>query len=127
MELLPIPLVYGMYTPYAGLEEDIRSFQEAREFKEMKVWLEQRRPAFIVTSTCVHVLPAVAAKSLGIPVVWKISEIITENENTQLSINVIDRFSDQIICISQTAALSLRRKCGQVKSHCFRLPGTTKG
>ncbi|NGM83658.1 glycosyltransferase family 4 protein [Paenibacillus sp. 7124] len=106
VELLPIPLVYGMYTPYAGLEEDIRSFQEDREYKELKAWLEQRRPAFIITSTCVHVLPAAAAKSLGIPVVWKISEIITENENTPLSIQVINRFSDQIICISQTAALS---------------------
>ncbi|QWU15203.1 Glycosyltransferase involved in cell wall bisynthesis [Paenibacillus sophorae] len=106
VELLPIPLVYGMYTPYAGLEEDIKSFQEGREFRELHAWLAQRHPAFIVTSTCVHVLPAIAAKSLGIPVVWKISEIITENDHTPLSINVIDRFSDQIICISQTAAFS---------------------
>ncbi|AIQ14178.1 glycosyltransferase family 4 protein [Paenibacillus durus] len=106
VELLPIPLVYGMYTPYAGLEEDIKSFQNGREFKDLHAWLAKRRPAFVVTSTCVHVLPAIAAKSLGIPVVWKISEIITENEHTPLSINLIHRFSDQIICISQTAALS---------------------
>ncbi|MEK5026238.1 glycosyltransferase family 4 protein [Paenibacillus sp. FSL M7-1046] len=104
VELLSIPLVYGMYTPYAGLEADIRKFQESREYQEMTDWLAGLRPAFIISSTCVHALPAMAAKSLGIPVVWKISETITDNEFTPISVDLIHRNSDEILAISHTAA-----------------------
>jgi glycosyltransferase involved in cell wall biosynthesis len=104
VELMSIPLVYGMYTPYAGLEADIRKFQEGKEYLELTDWLTALRPAFIISSTCVHVLPAMAAKSLGIPVVWKISETITDNEFTPLSVELINRSSDEILAISHTAA-----------------------
>lgn len=104
VELLPIPLLYGVYTPYAGLEQDLAELQGGREFRELAAWLGERRPAFIVTSTCVNVLPAAAAKSLGIPVVWKISETIAKNEHTAIGTGIIRRLSDQILCISETAA-----------------------
>ncbi|MFF2018746.1 glycosyltransferase [Paenibacillus sp. NPDC058177] len=104
VQLMPIPLLYGMYTPYAGLPADARQLQESREYRELTDWLVVLRPAFIITSTCVHVLPAMAAKSLGIPVVWKISEAITDNEYTGISVDLIHRNSDEILAISHTAA-----------------------
>ncbi|OKP97818.1 glycosyltransferase family 4 protein [Paenibacillus sp. P46E] len=104
VQLLPIPLVYGIYTPYAGLEADIRKFQESREYGELLDWLTALRPSLIISSTCVHALPAMAAKSLGIPVVWKISETITDNEFTPISTGLIHLNSDEILAISHTAA-----------------------
>jgi glycosyltransferase involved in cell wall biosynthesis len=104
VQVIPIPLVYGMYTPYAGLEADIRKLQESREYRELTDWLAALRPAFIISSTCVHALPAMAAKSLGIPVVWKISETITDNDYTGISVELIHRNSDEILAISHTAA-----------------------
>ncbi|MEK3770154.1 glycosyltransferase family 4 protein [Paenibacillus sp. FSL R5-0887] len=104
VQLLSIPLLYGMYTPYAGLEADAQKFQESREYHELTDWLNSLRPAFVITSTCVHALPAMAAKSLGIPVIWKISETITDNEYTPISVGLILRNSDEILAISQTAA-----------------------
>lgn len=104
VQLLSIPLLYGMYTPYAGLEADARKLQESREYHELTDWLTTLRPAFIITSTCVHALPAMAAKSLGISVVWKISETITDNEYTPISVGLIHRNSNEILVISQTAA-----------------------
>lgn len=104
VQLLSIPLLYGMYTPYAGLEADAQKFQESREYHELTDWLNSLRPAFVITSTCVHALPAMAAKSLGIPVIWKISETITDNEYTPISVGLIHRNSDEILAISQTAA-----------------------
>ncbi|UQZ33227.1 glycosyl transferase family 1 [Paenibacillus sp. PK3_47] len=115
VELLPIPLVYGMYTPYAGLEADIRKFQEGREYLELCDWLTALRPAFIISSTCVHALPAMAAKSLGIPVVWKISETITDNEFTPLSVELIHRNSDEILAISHTAAACFPEEIRELK------------
>ncbi|OKP83356.1 hypothetical protein A3844_22200 [Paenibacillus helianthi] len=103
VQLLPIPLVYGIYTPYAGLEADIRKFQESREYGELLDWLTGLRPALIISSTCVHALPAMAAKSLGIPVVWKITETITDNEFTPISTGLIHMNSDEILAISHTA------------------------
>lgn len=104
VQLLSIPLVYGMYTPYAGLPADIRKLQESREYQELSDWLAGVRPSFIISSTCVHALPPMAAKSLGIPVVWKISETITDNEFTPISVELIHNNSDEILAISQTAA-----------------------
>ncbi|WP_187355470.1 glycosyltransferase family 4 protein [Paenibacillus tengchongensis] len=104
VQLLPIPLVYGMYTPYGGLEADIRKFQESKEYQELAGWLAGVRPAFIICSTCVHALPALAAKSLQIPVIWKISETITDNDYTHLSVDLIQGNSDEILAISHTAA-----------------------
>ena len=104
VQLLSIPLLYGMYTPYAGLEADAHKFQASREYQELTDWLAGVRPAFIITSTCVHALPAMAAKALGIPVIWKISETITDNEYTPISVGMIHRYSDEILAISHTAA-----------------------
>ncbi|WP_410514182.1 glycosyltransferase family 4 protein [Paenibacillus sp. BR2-3] len=104
VKLLSISLLYGMYTPYAGLEADARVLQESMEYKELTLWLRTLNPALIITSTCVHVLPAMAAKSLGIPVIWKISEAITDNEFTSISVGLIHRYSDEILAISHTAA-----------------------
>ncbi len=104
VHLLPIPLLYGMYTPYAGLPEDARQLQAGSEYRELRQWLENINPALVITSTCVHVLPAIAAKSLGIPVVWKISETITDNEYTSISVDLIHQNSDEILIISHTAA-----------------------
>jgi glycosyltransferase involved in cell wall biosynthesis len=104
VQLLSIPLLYGMYTPYAGLEADARKLQESKEYNELTDWMMLLRPAFIITSTCVHALPALAAKSLGIPVVWKISETIVDNEYTPISVGLIHRNSDEILAISHTVA-----------------------
>ncbi|WP_238652235.1 glycosyltransferase [Paenibacillus piscarius] len=104
VRLMSIPLVYGMYTPYAGLPADLRKLQESADYQELCRWLAVQCPAFIISSTCVHALPPIAAKSLGIPVVWKISERIIDNEFTPLSVDLIHQHSDEILAISQTAA-----------------------
>ncbi|MEK4004672.1 glycosyltransferase family 4 protein [Paenibacillus sp. FSL H3-0333] len=104
VRLMSIPLVYGVYTPYAGLPADIRKLQEGREYHELTHWLAELRPSFVITSTCVHALPPIAAKSMGIPVIWKISETITDNEFTPVSVELIHNNSDEILAISQTAA-----------------------
>ncbi|WP_340025516.1 glycosyltransferase [Paenibacillus sp. FSL K6-1096] len=104
VRLMSIPLVYGMYTPYAGLPADLRKLQESADYQELCRWLAVVRPAFIISSTCVHALPPIAAKSLGIPVVWKISETMIDNEFTPLSVQLIHQHSDEILAISQTAA-----------------------
>ncbi|MDQ0194544.1 glycosyltransferase family 4 protein [Paenibacillus wynnii] len=115
VQLLPIPLLYGMYTPYAGLEADARSLQESKEFTELTQWLWNLKPTFIITSTCVHVLPAMAAKFLGIPVVWKISERITDNDYTPISVDLIHRYSDEILAISHTVAAPFPEEIRQAK------------
>lgn len=104
VHLMAVPMVYGMYAPYAGLEADVQQFMKSKEYVELVQWLNTVRPSFVLTSTCVNLLPAAAAKSLGIPVVWKISETITETEWTSVAVGLIDHYSDEIIAISETAA-----------------------
>jgi len=104
VQVMPLPLLYGMYTPYAGLPADARALKDTPEYKELTRWLEELNPAFIITSTCVHIVPAMAAKTLGIPVIWKISETITDNEYTPISVELIHQHSDEILVISHTAA-----------------------
>ncbi|MCY9668269.1 hypothetical protein M5X11_25665 [Paenibacillus alginolyticus] len=57
-------------------------------------------PDVVITNTCVNILPAVAAKKLGIPVIWIIAETIQLNESTVLTVGLVDQYSDWIVGIS---------------------------
>ncbi|WMT40195.1 hypothetical protein RE628_23425 [Paenibacillus sp. D2_2] len=97
------PLQYGMFAPYEGLIRDIEAYALSPGCKEAITLLQDERPDYVFVNTCVNVIPAIAAKSLAIPVIWHITEVITNTAYIQHTINTIDRYSDLIICISNSA------------------------
>ncbi|GAA0133331.1 hypothetical protein YSY43_01710 [Paenibacillus sp. YSY-4.3] len=103
-----IPLLYGMCLPHEGLAQQIEDSLKEAAFKETSRLLSKERPDYVLVNTSVHVIPAMAAKSMGIPVIWHITEVIASNGYTEASTQIIDRYSDWIICISESAAFPLR-------------------
>lgn len=103
-----IPLLYGMCLPYEGLSQQAEALSREASFAETSRLLSQERPDYVLVNTCVHVIPAMAAKSLSIPVIWHITEVIANNEHTADSARIIDQYSDWIVCISESAAAPLR-------------------
>lgn len=106
VRIQPYPLYYETYTPHADLMNDAEALRNAPNYDAILRLIAEISPNVVLTNTCVNVVPAMAAKSLGIPVVWNITEIITENAHTSLAVQLIDQYSDWVIVISHGVAQS---------------------
>jgi glycosyltransferase involved in cell wall biosynthesis len=102
-----------MYTPHANLLNDAEALRNAPNYDAILRLIAEVSPNVVLTNTCVNIVPAMAAKSLGIPVIWKLTEIITENAYTSLAVQWIDQYSDWVIAISQAV---VQRFVGNITS-----------
>lgn len=108
-----IPLLYGMCLPDEGLAHQAEAFLKDASFKETTRLLSEEQPDYVLVNTSVHAVPAMAAKSMAIPVIWHITEVIANNEYLMTSAEIIDRYSDWVICISESVAAPLRECSGR--------------
>lgn len=93
-------MLHGMYTPYEGLAQDAENLRNHVVYAPLLQMLQQARPDVVLVNTCVNVMPAMAARELNIPVIWKITEVINQNEHTPVSVSIIERYSQWVIGIS---------------------------
>lgn len=103
VKICTLPMLHGVYTPYQGIADDAEHLRHTPAYQEAVSLIRETAPDIVLTNTCVNVMPAVAAKSLQIPIIWKITEIIHANEHTTEAIQMIGRYADWIIGISETA------------------------
>ncbi|AVF21156.1 glycosyltransferase family 4 protein [Paenibacillus larvae] len=104
------PLLWEMYTPSFSMNQAEQMVLEkgGPEMTLLTNLLTAERPDVVVANTCINALLAIAARQIGIPVAWIITEIMTENEYTSLSIQAIDRYANWIIGISEASLRSFR-------------------
>ncbi|MFD1178286.1 glycosyltransferase family 4 protein [Paenibacillus puldeungensis] len=103
------PLLYGMCSPYENLTRDAEEMMRGKEAAHVIKLLTEQRPDVVFVNTSVNIVPAMAAKSLGIPVVWHITEFVADNPYTEQATQLIERHSDLIIGISETTLLPFRK------------------
>ncbi len=97
---LPVPIqpVLYMTAPDIG--------QQMAQLKQLAVWpallslLHIQQPQMVLVNTCVHPLPAMAAKALNIPTVWAMMETVQETPHTDQSASFIYHHADWILGIS---------------------------
>jgi glycosyltransferase involved in cell wall biosynthesis len=94
------PLLLSTYHPGPWLFGDLQRLLQEDAYRALASLLLAEEPDAVLANTCVNALPAAAAKTLGIPVAWMITETMMENEYIHLSVDLIDRYSDWIIGIS---------------------------
>ncbi|MDK8192048.1 glycosyltransferase family 4 protein [Paenibacillus sp. UMB7766-LJ446] len=104
-----LPMLHGVYTPYRGIATDAEQLRHKPAYQDVVSLIRETAPDLVLTNTCVNVMPAVAAKSLQIPVIWKITEIIELNEHTNEAVQMIGRYSDWIIGISESAVAPFKQ------------------
>jgi len=104
-----LPMLHGVYTPYPGIANDIEQLRHTPAYQEVVSLIRETAPDLVLTNTCINVMPAVAAKSLQIPVIWKITEIIHSNEYTSEAVQMIGQYADWIMSISETAAAPFKQ------------------
>ncbi|WP_232729837.1 glycosyltransferase family 4 protein [Paenibacillus phocaensis] len=102
-------LLYSMCSPHAGLPGEFHAVAWGEQVRRTVELLNEERPDAVLVNTSVNISPAIAAKQLGIPVIWQITEVIATNESTLEAVNLIDRYSDLIIGISDSVLLPFLR------------------
>lgn len=108
VRILPYPLLYGMYQPGAQLQEEAEALRQHSDFASVLSCLLEAAPDIVLTNTIVNVLPAMAAKTLGIPVLWQITEVMQSSEHVHAAVAVVDKYSDCLIAISEASASLFR-------------------
>ncbi|WP_149094713.1 glycosyltransferase [Paenibacillus terrae] len=121
VQIQNLPMLHGMYTPYEGLEQDAENLRNHAAYAPLLQLLRQARPDVVLVNTCVNVMPAMASHELNIPVVWKITEVINQNEHTPVSVSIIERYSRWVIGISQ-AVLRPLHGAGLTRPHTVLSP-----
>lgn len=104
-----VPVLYSMYTPYPELERDIEQLKHSSAYTALVRLIREHQPDLIYVNTCIHVLPALAAKEAGVPVIWGITEIIRSNEYTPLAARIMERLADRLVGISHATLRPLQQ------------------
>jgi glycosyltransferase involved in cell wall biosynthesis len=110
------PLMLSMYDPGPQLPENLQQLLKDDAFKSLAQLLLSHRPDLVLSNTCVNVLPAIAAKTIGIPVVWMITEKMIPTADIQQSVELINRNADGIIGISHCTLDSFQNEAMQEKT-----------
>ncbi|MCJ8013893.1 glycosyltransferase family 4 protein [Paenibacillus sp. KQZ6P-2] len=119
VRIQPYPLIHRLYFPGERLEQEVEELRNHPYYPSVVRCIKETAPDIVLTNTLVNVLPAIAAKSLGIPVLWKINEIMQENVHRAAAIAIVEKYSDCLIAISETAARVFR---GNVSRPIILLP-----
>lgn len=115
VKIYKLPLLYRMYSPYPGLTSEAVKLQSSPAFGQLVNWIAEEAPRLVIVNTCVHFMPAAAARRLGIPVVWQLTEAIEQNMHTSLATDLIHHYSSWIICISEAVAARFSPELRQSK------------
>lgn len=95
--VLNVPLAVSIYSASPTVREDVEMLRRGPAWRNLLRLLRKRRPACVLVNTCVHPLPALAAKQLGIPVVWYLNETMMDTPHRPLAVELIAANADRIL------------------------------
>jgi len=97
------PIFPGLAEPRPGVPEAAERAAEALAGPVIDL-LRRQKPDLVVPVTCINPVPALAAKSLGVPVAWMVTEVMAGGPFRELSARWIAGRSDRIAGVSRAAA-----------------------
>ncbi|WP_159881072.1 glycosyltransferase family 4 protein [Paenibacillus puerhi] len=117
-----VPLIWQMFRPVSSLGQDVEARLERGEHEGIINLLHMHQPDLVVVNTCLNALPAAAAHELGLPVAWFITEKITENAWSRQAVELLNRYADWIIGISETTLRPIRAHSPAAGAKTYLLP-----
>ncbi|MFC5704355.1 glycosyltransferase family 4 protein [Cohnella faecalis] len=106
--VMDLPRCPSIYDAPPSTREEADSLVRHPSWAGLLSMMAWENPSYIWVNTCVHLMPAMAAKCLGIPVVWNIHETITDTPNRQTSADLITAHADIIAGVSDTVLSPLK-------------------
>jgi len=110
VEILDLPLLVELYSAEPNLLQRAEAMRLDPSWSGLQQLLQGHRPDCVWVNTCVHPMPAMAAKSLGIPTVWAMMETIADTPFRAEATEIISRYSDRLIGISGTTLSPFSRE-----------------
>ncbi|GFN31013.1 glycosyltransferase family 4 protein [Paenibacillus xylaniclasticus] len=104
----PIPISVPLYLAQPHLLDELHQFRSEADYAALVHLLASQRPDAVLVNTAVHPMPAIAAKELGIPVVWSLMETIRSTPHTADAVALIHKYSDWIVGISESTLQQVR-------------------
>ncbi|WP_438448219.1 glycosyltransferase family 4 protein [Gorillibacterium sp. sgz5001074] len=98
----PYPLAWSLWSCEAGTAAEAASLLQSEHIGSVMNLIHMHRPQLVLSHTCVNLVPAAAAKRLGVPVLWTVTETICETVHTPATVEILHRYSDWIMGISHT-------------------------
>jgi hypothetical protein len=114
--VLPLTLAPSFYLGLTHWRTELQEGMAGEPFRQLVRWLASEEPAAVLVATCVHPLPAVAARALGIPVVWAVMETMRETAHTAEITGFIAAHADRIAGISGSALAVFRSPDARAKA-----------
>lgn len=102
VRILDIPLSVAMYVALPHLGQELEALRRHPAWEALVTLLQEEKPDYVWVNTCVHPLPAMAAKMLGIPTIWALMETINPGSHRPEVLRIIDANSDRIVGISRS-------------------------
>lgn len=103
-----VPLLVSLYLALPHMMSELEEKKREKAWNELFVFLHRQKPDIVLTNTCVHPLPAIAARALEIPVIWGVMETIRETSHTPEAAALIEQYADYVVGISESTAAPLR-------------------
>ncbi|MFB9330231.1 glycosyltransferase family 4 protein [Paenibacillus aurantiacus] len=103
-----VPLVVPLYLALPHLMGEIESLQRTEAWPALIELIRREQPDVALVNTTVHPLPAIAAKMLGVPVIWSVMEAIRFTPHTANSAALIEHCADLVVGISEATLAPLR-------------------
>lgn|GEM_PF-396026 len=95
------PLTWSLYQATPSIQSDLQGLHETDLYRHLVHFFYTHRPDWIIVNTVVASLPALAAKEVGIPVAWILTEVLYSGGNQIQSVSIVNQASDYLIGISQ--------------------------
>lgn len=111
-----IPLIVPLYLALPQMQDEIAATERGSAWYDLAKLIDGERPNIIIANTCVHPLPAIVGKALGIPVIWSVMETLRDTAHTPMAASIIEQYSDYVIGISESTLAPLHTPGIQAKS-----------
>lgn len=108
--IMEIPLCISLYIAAPNHQDEIREQQGHPGWRGLHALLEAESPACVLTNTSVHPLPAIAAKSLGIPTIWLLHETIMATPYRRQCAATVIANSDIVVGVSHATLQPLQEQ-----------------
>ncbi|QJC51405.1 glycosyltransferase family 4 protein [Paenibacillus albicereus] len=117
-----VPIYYSMYMGLPSVPDEVEEGTGSAAMEGVYRLLLDVRPHAVWVNTCVHPLPAIAAKRLGIPVVWCLTETMRPAAGGGPTMKLIEQHADRVIGISASTLRPLASPLAASRSEVL-LPG----